>query len=468
MLSVGSVVHTRCMTSRAELLATARDALAELARTPVERMSDAEVCEFIVETEGLGRLVDAMRVSGAGEIDDRSRRTLGTEGLAYRHGCARPAYFLERLTLTSQAEATHRIRVGRELRARSSLDGSPLPAPFAHVAEAVETGRIGIDSALAIAKNLADAAAVATPDQLAAAEVTLVEHACSVSADLVALQAAVWRSALDPDGAEPRLEKLREKRRFTIGRETPDGLTPFSGLAEPVFAATLRAAIGDRTAPSRRPRFLDEADLPEGAEAIDLEPADDPRTREQRNYDVLAGLLTAGIRSDAETSGPLHSTATVTVVVRASDLASGTGPAWLDDVREPITAALAAEIGCDSGITLVGVADNGQPLWIGRRERYFTAAQRKALAVRDGGCVWHGCTAPPSWTHAHHVIPWHLDGPTDIDNGVLLCAFHHHLLHRGDYRMRMVDGLPQLLSPRWIDPEQQWRPVGRARWSRVA
>ncbi|MEO5921205.1 MAG: DUF222 domain-containing protein, partial [Pseudolysinimonas sp.] len=422
--------------------------------------------EFVVTIEGLGRLVDAARVAGAGEVDDRSRRTLGTEGLAHRNGCPRSVYFLERLVLTSQAEATRRIRAGRELRARSALDGSPLPAPFPLVSEAVERGAIGIDAALAIAKNLAEASLVGSPQQIAVAEERLVDQATRISADLVATQAVMWRSTLNPDGSEPTYERVREKRRFTIGRENPDGLTPFSGLAEPLFAATLRAAVGGRTAPSVGPRFLDPRDLPEGTSPGEVE--DDPRSREQRAYDVLAGLLTAGIRSDSATAGPLHSTATVTVVVRASDLARGTGPAWLDDVREPISAALAAEVGCDAGITLIGIGDKGQPLWLGRRERYFTAAQRRALATRDGGCVWPGCNAPPSWCHAHHVIPWTQDGPTDVDNGVLLCAFHHHLLHRGEYRMRMEEGLPHLLSPKWIDPQQHWRPVGRPRWSRAA
>ena len=430
-------------------------------------MSDDEVCGFVVEVESLGRLIDAARVTGAGEIDDRSRRTLGTEGLASRNGCSRTAYFLERLTRVSQSEATRRIRVGRELRSRSALDGSPLPAPYPVVSASVVSGQIGIDAAAAIAKNLTDASLAASPAEIAVAEVRLVEQALSLSADLVAGQAAIWKSRLDPDGSEPRIERLRAKRRFVIGHENLDGLTPFSGLAEPVFAATLRAAIGERTAPSRRPRFLSSDDLPEGIDAVG-DTADDPRSRDQLSYDVLAGLLTAGIRADSATSGPLHSTATVTVVVGASDLAAEKGPASLDDVREPISAALAAEIGCDSGVTLIGVGDNGQPLWMGRRERYFTAAQRRALAVRDGGCVWPGCKAPPSWCHAHHVVFWQEGGPTDIDNGVLLCSFHHHLLHQGEYRMRMVDGLPQLLSPRWIDPQQHWRPVGRPRWSRTA
>jgi hypothetical protein len=456
------------MATRDELMATARDALVELANTPLGGMTDDEVCAFVVDIESVGRLADASRVAGASEIDHRSRRSLGSDGLAYRNSCSRSVYFLEQLVLTSQSEANRRIRVGRELRAQQALDGSTLPKPFPRVAEALERGKIGIDSALAIAKNLAEASHVATAAQLQVAESNLVEVATSLSADLVAQHAAVWRTAIDQDGLEPRLERIREKRRFVIGRENHDGLTPFSGLAEPQFAATLRAAIGDRTAPSRRPRFLEAVDLPDGVAADDIEVTHDPRSREQRNYDVLAGILTAGIRADSQTSGPLHSSATVTVVVRASDLVTGTGPAWLDDVREPITAALAGEIACDSGVTLIGVGHNGQPLWLGRRERYFTAAQRKALAVRDGGCVWHGCNAPPSWCHAHHVVSWKQNGPTDVDNGVLLCAFHHHLLHRGEYRMRMVDGLPQLLSPKWVDPDQQWRPVGRSRWTGAA
>jgi hypothetical protein len=110
------------------------------------------------------------------------------------------------------------------------------------------------------------------------------------------------------------------------------------------------------------------------------------------------------------------------------------------------------------------VDDHGRPLRQGRRQRYFTTAQRKALAVRDGGCVMPQCTAPPSWTHAHHVVEWRHGGATDIDNGVLLCPYHHRLIHEGDYRLRMIEGLPQLLAPPWIDPERRWRPVGHARW----
>ncbi|HEY3834373.1 MAG TPA: HNH endonuclease signature motif containing protein, partial [Acidimicrobiia bacterium] len=35
-----------------------------------------------------------------------------------------------------------------------------------------------------------------------------------------------------------------------------------------------------------------------------------------------------------------------------------------------------------------------------------------------------------SWCEAHHVIPWWAGGATNLDNLVLLCSFHHHVVHR--------------------------------------
>ncbi|CAN5397352.1 HNH endonuclease signature motif containing protein [soil metagenome] len=456
------------MTTDSAKLETARGLLAAVSPLAWGVLSDDQLCARLDGVERVGRLVDALRVMGAAEVDHRSRRSLGTEGLAYRSGHRRVVHYLEKILRISQGEAARRLRIGRDLRPREALDGASLPPQFPHVVAALANGDLDIDAAYAITKNLGQALETARPDVVADAEEQLVLEAQHVSTDAVAIQAIVWREALDPDGIVPRLDKLHEKRRFVIGRESVDGLTPFSGLAEPLFAATLRAAIGERTSPARQPRFLDEADASCDAPTEEFTFAGAGRTREQRAYDVLQGLLTAGIRADRDTTGSLHSTASVTVIVRASDLVAGSGPAWLDDVREPISAALAAAIACDSGTQLIGVDDNGQPLWLGRRERYFTPAQRKALAARDGGCVAPGCGAPASWTHAHHVIPWSEDGPTDIDNGVLLCAFHHRMIHRGEFKLRMTRGQPELQAPRWMDPDQLWRPVGAARWKHAA
>jgi hypothetical protein len=70
-----------------------------------------------------------------------------------------------------------------------------------------------------------------------------------------------------------------------------------------------------------------------------------------------------------------------------------------------------------------------QVLDLGYTRRYFTPAQRLALALRDGGCSYPGCTVPPQWCEAHHVVPWSQGGPTDLSNGVLLCGRHHTRVH---------------------------------------
>jgi hypothetical protein len=424
-------------------------------------LSDEQSCEQAALIEDAGRLIDALRVASAADLARRSRPELGEQGLARRHGCRTATQLLERITRVSAREASRRAHLGAVLAPRCALDGSPLPAQFAIAGAAVEQGRIGVDAAWAITRALGQAASHASPVDLEAAEEQLVAAAEADSADLVAVQARLWRDALDPDGAEPREEELRARREFRIGREI-DGMTPFHGWADPNSAAVLRAAVAERTSPHRQPRFVAEGDPDVDCEGLGVF-GEDRRMRPQKSFDAFIGLLQAGIRADAHETGPLHSVATVNVTVSLDELVSGVGHAYLDDVDEAISAATAQEIACDAGCRLHVTGAKGQPLFQGDRKRYFTAAQRRSLAVRDGGCVWPQCTSPPSWTHAHHVIPVSEGGPTDIDNGALICPYHHHLLHRGEYRMRIRDGLPELLSPRWIDPDQIWRAVGRSR-----
>ena len=97
------------------------------------------------------------------------------------------------------------------------------------------------------------------------------------------------------------------------------------------------------------------------------------------------------------------------------------------------------------------VTDAGVPLRLGLTRRLFTTGQKKAMVARDGGCTWPGCRAPFAWTDAHHIAWWQRDGgPTDIDNGVLLCSFHHHLIHSTDrWEIRVHQRLPHLVPKGW-------------------
>jgi Domain of unknown function (DUF222)/HNH endonuclease len=77
-----------------------------------------------------------------------------------------------------------------------------------------------------------------------------------------------------------------------------------------------------------------------------------------------------------------------------------------------------------------------QPLDVGRTTRVIQPAQRVALAVRDGGCVFPGCDRPLAWCEAHHLVHWLDGGPTDLDNLVLLCRAHHRAVHEGGWRLQ--------------------------------
>src|SRR5699024_6853131 len=88
--------------------------------------------------------------------------------------------------------------------------------------------------------------------------------------------------------------------------------------------------------------------------------------------------------------------------------------------------------------------------------RVFNSHQRKAIMLRDGGCIIPGCHTPATWCEIHHVQPHSEGGPTHTDNGVLLCWSHHRNIERSGWSIRMVDGLPQVQAPRWLDPSACW------------
>ena len=68
-----------------------------------------------------------------------------------------------------------------------------------------------------------------------------------------------------------------------------------------------------------------------------------------------------------------------------------------------------------------------QNMWLGRQRRTASEAQRVALMARDEGCVC--CKANPLWCKAHHIIWWSKDGPTDLDNLLLVCDDCHKKIH---------------------------------------
>jgi hypothetical protein len=133
-----------------------------------------------------------------------------------------------------------------------------------------------------------------------------------------------------------------------------------------------------------------------------------------------------------------------------------------------ISAGQARRMACSLRILPAVFGGESLPLDVGRAKRLFTGHQRRALELRDRGCIFPGCDRPPSWCVAHHARERWADGSdTNLEDGVLLCPHHHRVLHDDGWDIRFApDGIPELVPPPHLD--QHRTPRRHARLVRAA
>ena len=121
-----------------------------------------------------------------------------------------------------------------------------------------------------------------------------------------------------------------------------------------------------------------------------------------------------------------------------------------------ISAGQARRMACELRLLPAVFGGESLPLDVGRAKRLFTGHQRRALELRDQGCIFPGCDRPPGWCIGHHARQtWADGGATDLHDGVLMCPHHHHVLHDDGWDVQFArDGIPELIPPATIDPTQ--------------
>ena len=77
------------------------------------------------------------------------------------------------------------------------------------------------------------------------------------------------------------------------------------------------------------------------------------------------------------------------------------------------------------------------PLDLGRQSRFFSEAQRVALATTYDTCAADGCDRPYAWSELHHEEPWGSGGASDLRLAVPLCGDHHRRIHDPRYAHRI-------------------------------
>jgi Domain of unknown function (DUF222)/HNH endonuclease len=119
------------------------------------------------------------------------------------------------------------------------------------------------------------------------------------------------------------------------------------------------------------------------------------------------------------------------------------GPLLTDAERQYLT--------CDATCE-VWFHRDGQVIGAGRATRTINRRLRRALEHRHRTCAVPGCGATRG-LHAHHIRHWEDGGPTELDNLVLLCPYHHRSHHRGVItitgpatRLKVTDSSGRLLN----------------------
>jgi len=114
----------------------------------------------------------------------------------------------------------------------------------------------------------------------------------------------------------------------------------------------------------------------------------------------------------------------------------------------PISAKAVERLACDCSVTRILLGSDSMVIEVGRAKRVISGPQRKALTVRDHGCVWPGCDRPATWTSGHHLVHWIRGGPGDLSNLCLLCYRHHEMVHEGEWQIvRTADGQILTIPP---------------------
>ncbi len=244
-------------------------------------------------------------------------------------------------------------------------------------------------------------------------ETELVGKARTQSPDKFAGTVRKYQQQRSEDDGMSRLEHQRSQRFAKIRTDRTDGMTVLYGRFDPITGALIETALSQKM--------------------NELWREEDPRARcspGQRMADALAQLVT---REDTGEDGKpprgprLLLIADYDVVsreLRNGRLGDGT-PIPIEKIRD---------LACQSDILPAIFRGMSQPLDLGRSRRAASPAQRIALVARDKACV--GCGASANWCQSHHIIPWAVQGNTDLDDMCLLCSRCHHKVHDDHWQVR--------------------------------
>jgi hypothetical protein len=232
----------------------------------------------------------------------------------------------------------------------------------------------------------------------------------------------ILEETLDPGRAEKLLAQQRQ-RSFLRMTDCENGMVRLEALLDPERATTLCAAIDVTVSAWLRARQYDKTEpVPEDVANI-----------EQLQAQALTRFAEVFLAATPAQRG----VAFTSPVIYAAPLDPTENAGLADSIHGRIIPRTRLAPVEDPAAHLLKYNDNGQPVLLdgefldqNPQARLASGAQRIALAWRDKTCSEPGCGRPASWAlHAHHKIAYGPDGPTIMENLVLVCSQHHDLIH---------------------------------------
>jgi len=388
--------------------------LGALADAALWSLPVGELARLVLRAETLARRLDAVVVTLTNQAD--------VMAVAEHQGATSLPAWLRAVADLPIAETKTRLRLHHALTTRDLT------------AAAFRTGQISRAGAAAVCDALA-AMPAAVPARLTGeVETLLVETAAAEGTRAVTARATEIIHRFAPDALEARETRQTAATALTL-RLHPDGTLGLRGHLDVEATARVLPVLNAYAAP--RP-------------GTDGSP--DFRDTDTRYANALVDICqTASTTARTSRGEPPH--LTVTISLDALKGALHTAPGLLP-TGAPISAAAARRLACDARIIPLILGTNSEPLDIGRASRTWPTPIRRAIEARDQGCTMPGCDRPPAWCDTHHLVHWIDGGPTNTDNGTLLCRRHHTLLHHHGRTAIMISNQPRYTPPHWLDHTQ--------------
>jgi hypothetical protein len=163
----------------------------------------------------------------------------------------------------------------------------------------------------------------------------------------------------------------------------------------------------------------------------DAEPA---RTPAQRRVDALTDICRSFLDHQHHRPAGRHRPH-VNVVIDFEDLQAQRPGRVVDGPA--LSGAVLRAMTCDSALHRLVVSGRSAVLDYGTSTRTIPANLWNALVLRDEHCRFPGCDRKSGWCEGHHVVHIADDGPTCLENLVLVCSRHHHRLHQPGWHAKL-------------------------------